>query len=106
MASDGAMLGRDQPRREVPIHRQHWQQHRLTVLDRSRRNPNPARQYAGHGKLAFDARLAPDGATLWVVDDGSNSVTGFTVSGGNLTELASSPTSLPARAAPFGIVVT
>jgi 6-phosphogluconolactonase len=58
------------------------------------------------GKGAFDARLAPGGATLWVVDDGSDGVSGFTVNGGNLTELTSSPTSLPAGAAPFGIVVT
>jgi DNA-binding beta-propeller fold protein YncE len=59
-----------------------------------------------NGKGAFDARLAPDGATLWVVDDGSNAVTGFTVIGGDLRELPSSPTALPAGAAPFGIVVT
>jgi DNA-binding beta-propeller fold protein YncE len=59
-----------------------------------------------NGKGAFDARLAPDGATLWVVDDGSNAVSGLTVNGGDLSELASSPTSLPAGAAPFGIVVT
>jgi len=59
-----------------------------------------------NGKGAFDARLAPDGATLWVVDDGSNAVSGLTVNGGDLSELPSSPTSLPAGAAPFGIVVT
>ena len=59
-----------------------------------------------NGKGAFDARLSPDGATLWVVDNGSNAVTGFAVDGGNLTELSSSPTSLPSGAAPFGIVVT
>ncbi|HEV8459388.1 MAG TPA: beta-propeller fold lactonase family protein [Gaiellaceae bacterium] len=58
------------------------------------------------GKGAFDARLAPDGQTLWVVDDGSNAVSGFTVDGANLTELPTSPTPLPAGAAPFGIVVT
>ena len=59
-----------------------------------------------NGKGAFDARLAPDGATLWVVDDGSNAVSGLAVNGGDLSELPSSPTSLPAGAAPFGIVVT
>jgi 6-phosphogluconolactonase (cycloisomerase 2 family) len=59
-----------------------------------------------NGKGAFDARLAPDGATLWVVDDGSNAVSGLKVNGGDLSELTSSPTSLPAGAAPFGIVVT
>jgi 6-phosphogluconolactonase (cycloisomerase 2 family) len=58
------------------------------------------------GKGSFDARLAPDGGTLWVVNDGSNTVSGLTVSGGNLSEIASSPTALPAGATPFGIVVT
>lgn len=57
------------------------------------------------GKGAFDARLSPDGTTLWLVEDGSNSVAAFAVDGGNLTELATSPTALPAGAAPFGIVV-
>jgi hypothetical protein len=33
-------------------------------------------------------------------------VAAFAVHGGDLTELASSPTSLPAGAAPAGIVVT
>jgi 6-phosphogluconolactonase (cycloisomerase 2 family) len=54
----------------------------------------------------FDARLAPDGATLWVLDTGSATVSGFAVSGGSLAELPSSPTSLPAGATAFGIVVT
>jgi hypothetical protein len=54
----------------------------------------------------FDARLAPDGATLWVLDTGSATVSGFAVSGGSLAELSSSPTSLPAGATAFGIVVT
>jgi 6-phosphogluconolactonase len=52
-----------------------------------------------------DARLAPDGRTLWVVDAGVAKVSGFRVRGGNLTELHSSPTPLPAGATPFGIVV-
>jgi 6-phosphogluconolactonase len=52
-----------------------------------------------------DARLSPDGTTLWVVDTGSGQVSAFAVDGGQLTELASSPTSVPAGAAPFGIVV-
>jgi 6-phosphogluconolactonase len=52
-----------------------------------------------------DARLSPDGGTLWVVDTKSDAVSGFTVHNGDLTELASSPTSLPAGATPFGIVV-
>ncbi len=53
----------------------------------------------------FDARLSPDGGTLWVVDSGRKALSGFTVSGDDLTELASSPTPLPAGATPFGIVV-
>jgi 6-phosphogluconolactonase len=52
-----------------------------------------------------DARLAPDGATLWVVDTGANALSEFAVRGGNLTERASAPTALPAGSAPFGIVV-
>jgi hypothetical protein len=36
----------------------------------------------------------------------TGAVGAFAVNGGNLTELASSPTSLPAGAAPAGIVVT
>ena len=55
---------------------------------------------------AEDARLAPDGRTLWVVETAGRAVGGFTVDGGRLTELPSSPASLPADSAPFGIVVT
>jgi 6-phosphogluconolactonase (cycloisomerase 2 family) len=54
----------------------------------------------------LDARLAPDGKTLWVVDSGAAKVSGFRVNGGNLTELGSSPTALPTGATAFGIVVT
>jgi 6-phosphogluconolactonase len=53
-----------------------------------------------------DARLSPDGSTLYVVDTGARKVSGFAVRRGNLTELASSPTSLPANSAPFGLVAT
>lgn len=59
---------------------------------------------AGLGPV--DARLSPDGATLWVVDGGTSQVSAFSVSGGTLTELPSSPTALPAGAKPFGIVVS
>ena len=55
---------------------------------------------------AEDARLSPDGQTLWVVGTADNSISAFTVTGGTLTELATSPTALPAGATPFGIVVT
>src|SRR5262249_14751463 len=56
------------------------------------------------GGGAEDARLAPDGSTLWVVQAGADAVTGFTVSGGNLSFL--SQAAGPAGATPTGIVVT
>jgi 6-phosphogluconolactonase len=57
-------------------------------------------------KLApFDARLSPDGSSLWVVDDGGSAVSGFAVRGGHLTEIDAAQTALPAGATPFGIVV-
>jgi 6-phosphogluconolactonase len=55
------------------------------------------------GGGAEDARLSPDGSTLWVVESGTNAVTGFTVNGGTLTPLAEAPG--PAGATPSGIVV-
>jgi hypothetical protein len=58
------------------------------------------------GLAPQDARLSPDGSTLYVVGTGARKVSGFSVRRGNLTELASSPTALPANSAPFGIVVT
>jgi 6-phosphogluconolactonase len=64
----------------------------------------PFKDPSGLGPV--DARLSPDGQTLWVVDGGGIAVSAFSVSGGDLTELSSSPTPLPAGAAPFGIVVT
>jgi 6-phosphogluconolactonase len=54
---------------------------------------------------AEDARLGPGGQTLWVVDTGARAISAFAVDGGNLSELSSSPTALPAGSAPFGIVV-
>lgn len=53
-----------------------------------------------------DARLSPDGTTLWVVDSTADAVSGFAVNGGRLTELPSSPAPAPIGAAPTGIVVT
>jgi 6-phosphogluconolactonase (cycloisomerase 2 family) len=53
-----------------------------------------------------DARLAPNGRTLWLVDPTADHVNGFSVNGGSLTELATSPTAAPTGAAPAGIVVT
>jgi hypothetical protein len=55
---------------------------------------------------AEDARLDPTGGTLWVVETGARALSAFAVNGGNLSELPSSPTPLPAGSAPFGIVVT
>jgi 6-phosphogluconolactonase len=52
-----------------------------------------------------DARLSPDGSTLWVVDSGGDALSGFAVNGGSLAPLASAPVALPAGAAPFGVVV-
>lgn len=57
------------------------------------------------GLKPFDARLDPAGGHLYVVDPGLNMVSVFAVHGGSLTELTSSPVALPAKAAPFGIVV-
>jgi len=61
---------------------------------------------ASGGVGAVDARLSPDGRTLYVDESKIGAVGAFAVSGGNLTELAASPVSLPAGATPAGIVVT
>ena len=55
---------------------------------------------------AVDARLSPGGRYLYMDESATGAVASFAVHGGSLTELASSPTSLPAGAAPAGIVVT
>jgi 6-phosphogluconolactonase len=55
---------------------------------------------------AVDARLSPGGRLLFVDESKTGAVAAFAVTGGKLTELASSPTPLPAAAAPAGIVVT
>jgi 6-phosphogluconolactonase (cycloisomerase 2 family) len=64
-------------------------------------------QSTGPGQVgagAEDARLSPDGSTLWVVESGADSVTGFTVDGGTLAPLAAADG--PLGATPSGIVVT
>ena len=61
---------------------------------------------AGAGAGAVDARLSPDGRTLLVNGSKANVIASFAVNGGNLTELASSPTPLPAGAVASGIVAT
>jgi 6-phosphogluconolactonase (cycloisomerase 2 family) len=57
------------------------------------------------GVGAVDARLSPDGRTLYVDESRIGAVGAFAVNGGNLTELPSSPTSLPTGATPAGVVV-
>ena len=57
------------------------------------------------GVGAVDARLSPDGRTLFVDESKIGAVGAFAVRGGNLTELNSSPTALPAGATPAGVVV-
>jgi 6-phosphogluconolactonase len=58
------------------------------------------------GVGAVDARLSPDGRFLYVDESRIGKVGAFAVSGGNLTELATSPFALPANATPAGIVVS
>jgi 6-phosphogluconolactonase (cycloisomerase 2 family) len=59
---------------------------------------------ATSGVGAVDARLSPDGSTLFVDESQAGAVATFAVNGGTLTELPSSPTLLPAGATPAGIV--
>lgn len=63
----------------------------------------PMREPTGLGPE--DARLSPDGGSLWVVDSGRKAISGFRVHGSDLSEFSSSPTALPADSAPAGIVV-
>jgi 6-phosphogluconolactonase len=58
------------------------------------------------GAGAVDARLSPDGRYLYVDESAAGAVATFAVNGGSLTQLASSPTALPAGATPAGMVVT
>ncbi|HEY3733057.1 MAG TPA: beta-propeller fold lactonase family protein [Streptosporangiaceae bacterium] len=58
-----------------------------------------------NGAGSVDARLSPDGSTLSVTSGGTQVVSVFTVHGGNLAEMPSSPTALPAGSSPTGIVV-
>ncbi len=61
---------------------------------------------AAGGVGAVDARLSPDGRFLYVDESKIAAVGAFAVSGGDLTELPSSPVALPAGATAAGIVVT
>ena len=58
-----------------------------------------------NGAGAVDARLSPDGSTLSVTGGSSRVVSSFAVHGGDLTELASSPTALPTGSSPTGLVL-
>ena len=58
-----------------------------------------------NGAGAADARLSPNGKTLSVTGGRGHVVSTFAVNGGELTELPSSPTPLPAGTSPTGIVV-
>jgi len=58
------------------------------------------------GLRPIDARLDPEGEHLYVIGADAGVVSIFTVSGGNLTELATSPVALPEGTTPFGIAVT
>jgi 6-phosphogluconolactonase (cycloisomerase 2 family) len=60
---------------------------------------------ASGGVGAVDPRLSPGGRFLYVNESTLGAVGIFAVKGGNLTELASSPISLPAGATPAGIAV-
>jgi 6-phosphogluconolactonase (cycloisomerase 2 family) len=57
------------------------------------------------GVGAVDARLAPDGRTLYVDESRIASIGAFAVDGGTLSELSSSPVALPAGATPAGVAV-
>jgi 6-phosphogluconolactonase len=61
---------------------------------------------AGSNAGAEDARLSPDGRFLYVDESGAGAVAAFAVHGGHLAELATSPFTLPAGAAPSGIVAS
>ena len=58
------------------------------------------------GVGAVDARLSPDGRFLYVDESSIGKVGAFAVTGGNLTELGTSPFALPAGATPAGIAVS
>jgi 6-phosphogluconolactonase (cycloisomerase 2 family) len=60
----------------------------------------------GAGTAVTDERLSPGGRYLFVVESKTSAVGVFAVHHGDLTELASSPASLPAGAAPSGIVAS
>ena len=60
----------------------------------------------GGATAVTDERLSPDGRDLFVVESKTGAIGVFAVHHGDLTELPSSPASLPAGAAPSGIVAS
>ena len=58
------------------------------------------------GVGAVDARLSPDGRTLYIDESSVGAIGAFGVDGGTLTALQGSPASLPAGATPAGIAVS
>jgi 6-phosphogluconolactonase len=58
------------------------------------------------GVGATDAAVSPEGGFLYVNESKAGAIGTFAITGGNLTELAGSPTTLPAGATPAGIAVS
>lgn len=58
-----------------------------------------------NGAGAVDARLSPDGRFLSVTGGSGHVLSSFSVDGGTLAELPSSPVALPADSSPVGLVV-
>ena len=59
--------------------------------------------FAGADASTFapeDARLSPDGSTLWVVDSLANTISGFAVRGGRLSQIAAARPRCPLGATP------
>ena len=60
---------------------------------------------SGNKPGPLDAEVSPDGRTLYVNESAAHAVGVFTVQGGDLTELHSSPVALPAGATAAGVSV-
>ena len=59
----------------------------------------------GNNPRPLDAEVSPGGRTLYVNESAAHAVGAFTVQGGDLTELQSSPVALPAGATAAGVSV-
>ena len=100
------MSGRDHAGRCVPVRGQHRLGKHLAVRDRvdgklTLLGSTPIANQSGVG--AVDARLSPDGQTLYVNESRIAAIGEFDVDGGQLTERAS--VSLPVGATPAGVAV-